>query len=184
LSTAVAKLCSKNLVDVLLFLDGQVHREHWSDLMAVSCSCVLDKGMQSPARVGGMANLVEIFRLNIVNPVTEGLISTIGSKSVRPNDDEAPLTFGEDDDEFFALLGTDNGRGVARMLGTYPLMFGCKVIQKVLVGPWSQPPNICWAVGELKGVPKPSPHPLSHKAARKERQQQKRADKEDRPSKG
>ncbi|SPQ20321.1 bc679d9c-9bc0-40a6-86af-9820c1cef2c1 [Thermothielavioides terrestris] len=130
--------------------------------MAVSCSCVLDKGIQSPARVGGMANLVEIFRLNIVNPVTEGLISTIGSKSVRPNDDKAPLTFGEDDDEFFALLGTDNGRGVAQMLGTYPLMFGYKVIQKVL----------------------PSPHPLSHKAARKERQQQKRADKEDRPSKG
>ena len=38
-------------------------------------------------------------------------------------------------DQFFRLLATDNGKGVARMLTDYPAMFGRKTISKALVYP-------------------------------------------------
>jgi hypothetical protein len=106
-------------------------RMFWSDLMAVSCSCAM--AAQNAASLpppGGatsrrprckMANLVAILRLTIVNQTTTHLIATFGPL-VRPPDHL--LVLRSDQTEFFALLGTPNGKGPARMPAAYPEMFG------------------------------------------------------------
>lgn len=47
-----------------------------------------------------------------------------------------------DDDIFFALLATDNGKGVARMLASYPGCFGGKTVTRARI--YKAGMDICW----------------------------------------
>ncbi len=50
---------------------------------------------------------------------------------------------------FFALLGTPNGAGVARMLASYPQMFGRGVITSAVVDPRGDP-TLVWVVRRIE----------------------------------
>lgn len=50
------------------------------------------------------------------------------------------LEFAAGSDHFFALLATDNGKGVARMVAAYPEMFGRKIIDRVVIYPPAEDP--------------------------------------------
>ncbi|KAK3294380.1 uncharacterized protein B0H64DRAFT_463181 [Chaetomium fimeti] len=65
----------------------------------------------------------------------------------KPQDNEI-ITLQAGEADFFSLLGTDNGKGIARMLGAYPWMFGGKIITSAKVT-CTDPPNICWMLEEL-----------------------------------
>jgi hypothetical protein len=104
-----------------------------------------------------MTNLRAILRVTIVNQTTRGLIKLLEREALaRGASRDLPLTFEEGQPDFFALLGTENGKGCAWMLADYPLMFGRKVITKAVVDPWSDLPNICWLVRELPAAPSPT----------------------------
>jgi hypothetical protein len=104
-----------------------------------------------------MTNLRAILRVTIVNEITRGLIELLGREAfARGASRDRPLTFEEGEPDFFALLGTENGKGCAWMLADYPQMFGRKVITKAVVDPWSDRPNIWWVLRELPAAPSPT----------------------------
>lgn len=81
-----------------------------------------------------------------MNADTMGVIKRIqADQSLKDGADLGPS------EGFWALLATDNGKGLARMLGTYPEYFGRKTIVKVRI--WSQ--QLCWFLEELE-VSEPS----------------------------
>ncbi len=54
------------------------------------------------------------------------------------------------DDNFFALLGSDHGKGPARMLAAYPVMFGRRIIARArLFYRRNSLPDLCWFLEEL-----------------------------------
>ncbi|EAQ87653.1 predicted protein [Chaetomium globosum CBS 148.51] len=67
-------------------------RDHWSDLMAVSCARAL----------------VAVCRLNIINLVTTAVVDKLATER-DPQPDEV-LTLRPGDANFFSLLGTQNGK--------------------------------------------------------------------------
>ncbi|KAH7014755.1 hypothetical protein EDB80DRAFT_678730 [Ilyonectria destructans] len=96
-----AILCTCNYSDRDLFWKqpGQIF---WTDLMAVTFHRV------TTAYGGDTKGLETIWRLSI--------------------DNDAVVDLQAGDDGFFALLGTDHGKGLARMLADYPEMFGRRII--------------------------------------------------------
>lgn len=76
--------------------------------------------------------------MTIANEVTLGVIRFLRLQSKVGDTEPVDLRAGADG--FFALLGTDNGKGVARMLAAYPQMFGRKTISCVRI----YTNNICW----------------------------------------
>ncbi|KAL6697433.1 hypothetical protein J3F84DRAFT_407087 [Trichoderma pleuroticola] len=91
-------------------LFGKPGRLFWSDLMAVYFS-------QTMTACGRDTNGLEaIWRINIVNQDTQNVIMTYCK--------DKAVEFGTGDEGFYALLATDHGKGPARMLATYPRMFG------------------------------------------------------------
>ncbi|KAH7161953.1 hypothetical protein B0J13DRAFT_632691 [Dactylonectria estremocensis] len=104
---------------------------YWTDLMAVAFHRV------TAAYGGDAKGLQAIWRLNIENNTTKRIIETIcGPHPMIPVDLQAG------DDGFFALLGSDHGKGPARMLAAYPEMFGCRIIASVPVFPWGSLPSL------------------------------------------
>lgn len=92
----------------------------------------------------------------IVNPTTTGAIKYIaqqrqqqqqGQQAQHQDPDFWTLEMGEA--AFFALLGTPNGAGVARMLASYPQMFGRGVITSALVHPQGNP-TLVWVVRRIE----------------------------------
>ncbi|PNP58895.1 hypothetical protein THARTR1_01143 [Trichoderma harzianum] len=118
-------------------LFGKPGRLFWSDLMAACFS-------QTMTACGCDTNgLDAIWRLNIVNQDTQNVIETYCK-------DEA-VEFGTGDEGFYALLATDHGKDPARMLATYPQMFGRRFMAKVKVFRYRDHlnPCICWILEEL-----------------------------------
>ncbi|KAF4966836.1 hypothetical protein FZEAL_10609 [Fusarium zealandicum] len=76
-------------------------------------------------------------------------------------------------DDFLALLATDNGKGVARMLATYPRLFGRKVIARARVFVLHAP-AILWMLEEVE-VPEANPLPQKTNPSRKERRHLRKA---------
>ncbi|KAL7960276.1 hypothetical protein V8C34DRAFT_303332 [Trichoderma compactum] len=113
-----AILCMSNYAeDDQLF--GKSDRLFWSDLMA-ACFC------KTMAEYNGdLKGLEAIWRIKIVNQVTRQLIDKVCKDS--------NTEFGPDDDEFYALLATDHGKGPSRMLSTYLQPFGRRFMTRI---PW------------------------------------------------
>ncbi|KAF0636526.1 hypothetical protein FPSE5266_20332 [Fusarium pseudograminearum] len=82
---------------------------------------------------------------------------------------------GEEDDMFFALVASDNGRGIASMLRDYPWMFGFKAIVGALIVPNNNNPSICWKLKQVMTdvipdvVPDTPDPPISPFASKKEK---------------
>ncbi|KAK4220327.1 hypothetical protein QBC37DRAFT_445593 [Rhypophila decipiens] len=65
-------------------------------------------------------------------------------------------------DDFFALLATQNGKSVARMLGSYPSIFGRRMVSRIRLFPrFDGPkvllgektfPDLCWFVDHIAPV--------------------------------
>lgn len=96
-----------------------------------------------------MANLETIWRVSISNEDTKRLIARIMGTSQKSS---RCVELTVDDDLFFALLATDNGRGLARMLGDYPEMFGRKALISAKVWQLTSMPDICWLLGDLPDI--------------------------------
>jgi hypothetical protein len=107
-------------------------RTHWSDLMAASCACAMGREhITGGGHRRDMSALLAVCRLNIVNHVTRDLVQKLAAeRDLQPGD---VFTLRPGDADFFSLLGTQNGKGIAWMLGTYPSKFGRKVITSALV---------------------------------------------------
>jgi hypothetical protein len=76
--------------------------------------------------------------MNIANELTRSILTRIGSTMAPvPADENIPRcrTICAEDDDFLALLGTENGRGIASMLAAYPHFYRWKDITGVIVYP-------------------------------------------------
>lgn len=104
--------------------------------------------------------------MTIANNETLGIIERIRPRPGKRSTKE-PVDLDAGTDGFFALLGSDNGRGAARMLVDYPQMFGRKTISSVRVFPG----DICWFLDEVV-IPKPAAPDPSSAPSRKERRRQ------------
>ncbi len=93
----------------------------------------------------------------VVNPAALGLIAALRAQPGRAIPGGGPVTLREGESDFFALLGTDNGRSTARMLATYPRMFGRKVITEAVVDMYT--PSICWVLKVLEPLAEPFARP-------------------------
>ncbi|KAK7413271.1 hypothetical protein QQX98_007859 [Neonectria punicea] len=113
---------------------------------------------------GSTESLARVWRLTIENRDTRGLINDIMTRRKLKMGQITELDSHADD--FFALLATDNGKGVARMLTAYPKMFGCKVIARARVYTMAVP-AICWILEQVEG-PEPNPQPEKTTPSRKE----------------
>ncbi|KAF5243714.1 hypothetical protein FAUST_2709 [Fusarium austroamericanum] len=61
--------------------------------------------------------ICSIWRIDIINEQINRLIKQLADKNVGP---EAPFDIGEEEPLFFALVASDNGRGIASMFKKYP----------------------------------------------------------------
>lgn len=136
---------------------GTSERLYWQDVMAVSISRLMAVHKGTPKA------LETIFRIAIdKNSQTRDVLTRVlklhGTEICSENDG------------FFALLGTDHGKGPARMLAAYPEMFGRKIIAKARI----TNADICWYLEEIQ-TPEPvettpnEPSTPSRKDRRKER---------------
>ncbi|KAK3311092.1 uncharacterized protein B0T15DRAFT_507686 [Chaetomium strumarium] len=127
-------------------LRGRPERIWWSDIMAGSCDEMTERYKTS------MKEVRAIWRVNIVNPETSGLIAW------ACRDQEALLKLTPPDPRFFALVGTVHGLGLGRMLSTYQQKFGRRQIVSVWVFPshGKEGPALCWLLAE---APPPTARP-------------------------
>ncbi|KAM0254296.1 hypothetical protein ACHAQJ_006937 [Trichoderma viride] len=151
-------------------MDLNKERMHWSDLMAVSASRVMNVNGGS-----AMEQLEAIWRVSIVNDETNGVIDAIDhrihGKNGRMDKERFFELTTEDGDDFFALLGTVHRKGPARMLVAYPKYFGGKKMVRVRVYPDSCP-NLCWFLEKQK--PKHD-GPLSREAMRAQKKEMRKS---------
>lgn len=104
----------------------------------------------------------------VSNEETRSIILGIDRNLQEPLDKNLRhLDIYDGEDKFFALLGSDNGKGVARMLADFPHFYGWKTISKVRVYPSSEVgPALCWFLEEMEEV-KPSSTPKASPLSRK-----------------
>lgn len=183
-------------------MSGRPERIFWSDMMAFCCASVM--------RVTGgtMGGIEAIWRLSIKNKVFQSRPYTLLVQMClvlrRPQVQYQPLTvpcyyqttqdvvrhvvvetpgrleFAVRDDAFFALLAADNGKGVGRMLASYPGMFGRRLMTRVRVFRRQRTPmpGLCWLLDEVRppsppppppplGPPEPPQRPMSRKERRR-----------------
>jgi hypothetical protein len=72
---------------------------------------------------------------------------------------------------------TDHGKGPARMLGTYPGLFGGKIITRARISPYGSKPHLCWFLEEMENgnSSQTMPEELGDRpTSRKQRRKQKR----------
>lgn len=135
---------------------GTSERVYWPDLMAVSISRLMAVHKGTPKALQTIWRIA-IDKNSQNRDVLERVLRLYGTEICAGNDG------------FFALLGTDHGKGPARMLATYPEMFGRKIISKARI----TQADICWFLEEIP-VPEPSetasndPSTPSRKERRKE----------------
>ena len=112
-------------------LAGTAEGQRWTDIMAGCCALVMEE-------TGGDMGLLEaVWRMCIQNEDAIYAMRHIDmrtSPAERTNNGRWHDVY-PDEDGFFFLLGTDNGKGVARMLADHPGQFGRKTIEKVRVFP-------------------------------------------------
>lgn len=116
-----------------------------------------------------MSGLKFVWRMSVVNKLTTSIIEEIdGSISTLEGDGQTyrHRTIHAKDADFYALLGTDNGRGIASMLKAYPQFYGWKNIKSVILYPdKSIGPAICWVLERTQPELRKQT-PLSKKEAR------------------
>lgn len=101
-------------------------RFFWTEYMANAYQRVMiDHG-------GSPTSLEQVWRVSIANDFTRGAMTAIYIKH-EVGTKRAFAELRTDDPGFFVLLGSDNGKGVARMLGDYPQLFGQRVVVGVRV---------------------------------------------------
>ncbi|KAH6632246.1 hypothetical protein F5144DRAFT_548237 [Chaetomium tenue] len=107
-----AILCMINLVDRDTLSSDH---GHWSNLVAVSCAPALD-ALEAASRAAPSATCrpLTVCRLNIINPMTTAVVDKLAAERDPQPDEVLTLRLGNAD--FFSLLGTHNGKGIARML--------------------------------------------------------------------
>ncbi|KAK4094094.1 hypothetical protein Purlil1_1585 [Purpureocillium lilacinum] len=163
-----AILCMSNFGDQDL-LRGRPGHMFWSDLMAVGCSRVVT------SHGGDLKSLEKIWRITIKNPLTRAVVNHAVVRTKFSLDGlQNSLEFAAGSDHFFALLATDNGKGVARMLAAFPEMFGRKTIDRVVIYPQKGSPHICWSLKEAAIKPS-EPAPEISAPSRKQRRHMKKA---------
>ncbi|KAH6617558.1 hypothetical protein F5144DRAFT_551992 [Chaetomium tenue] len=158
----------------LLCMDNDASRDALFGQKGVGRLYMSDALAETFAREHGAdwRDLEAIWRMNVQNQQTRGLVAALFGDRTDPQD------FPAGDDSFFALLGSPNGKAVCRMLATYPDMFGRKSISKVRVFPIGSRRvqlNICWFLEKAPSPPTPTPSPApatpDHPLSRKERRQ-------------
>ena len=102
-----------------------------------------------------MSDLKFVCRMAIVNKLTKSILKKIdGSIPALDGDDQnhRHRIIDPTEADFFALLGTDNGRGVASMLKAYPHFYGWKNIKSAVVYPDDTKigPAMCWVLERTK----------------------------------
>ncbi|KAJ6784482.1 hypothetical protein PWT90_05603 [Aphanocladium album] len=154
----------------------------WSDYLAIGYSEMVRQGQHTSSHTTGAAgvstrNLETVWRYMVANPDTQAVMRVV---SYRLHDN-TKVAIQSGTDEFFALLGTDNGKGVAYLLADFPQMFGRKIISHVSI---PLPQTLCWT---LQVYPEPAPtvrmpvpelsgaSPLSNKAQRNLRRKQRQS---------
>ena len=120
---------------------------------------------------GSTKNLETVWRVLIQNRDTHTVIQEI---QARHQGEEQPLLIDNTDDGFYALLGSDNGKGIARMLASYPQMFGRKTISQVQI--WST--ELCWFLQTVPAPPAPPIDPAPLETAVLSRSQRRRLKKD------
>ncbi|GKU05513.1 hypothetical protein FLAG1_09038 [Fusarium langsethiae] len=140
----------------------------WSDVMAASCVATLKL-----AKAGVfMEECSSIWRYKIVNQQTQRLIRQLAAKNANP---KIPFEVGEEELLFFALVASDNGRGIASMLRDYPWLFNFKTIVTAMVFPYEPRPSLYWRLAPvLVDTPPPSPPPPASASKKEKRQYKKR----------
>lgn len=141
----------------------------WSDLIAIAIEMTMAETNGDPT------TLQKIWRVNVINEKTNCMIDQARNDPSTDTKKEC-FVLTPDSEYFFALLGTDNGAGIARMLATYPHMFGGKTISKVQVYDQGTV-YMCWylQVFEMKEPTPPPPPPESTTLSRKERRHKNRS---------
>lgn len=100
---------------------------------------------------GSSSSLETIWRIQICNDDTQKIIRHKQAKR-RPNPGHTFIDINGDESDFFALVGTDNGKSTLRLLEKYPAMFGRKRISGVRI----EETDLCWFLQEVL-VPVPRP---------------------------
>ena len=152
-------------------VNQQPSRIFWSDIMAACCI----KAMEI---TGGEMRFIEtIWRVEIKNILTHNLIKDASNRQQGSHCDYIDIDSSNDD--FYALLGADHGKEPARMLATYPRLFGGKIIARARIFHHSDNPHLCWFLEEIeKGNLSPTtPTPnesMNRLMSKKQRRKQKR----------
>lgn len=139
---------------------------YWSDHMAIAYHSVVTSVTNDAGQhFGGSTKSLEtVWRHLIANTDTLAVIRVV--TNLHPNEglifDVANTT-----DSFRALLGTDNGKGIARMLASYPQLFGRKIISHVRVNKRVSN-ELCWFLETVKESP---PKEINETPSKKARRQ-------------
>jgi len=120
---------------------GDPHRLPWSELTWQTWSKAA--GPQRGFPNSDIGNLQYVLRQNVQNKGTMSVVEQAHSKNGIPNDQmgefEEDPTNVEKSNAFYALLGTDNIKGVAFMLKDHHNEAGNKVIKKIVTFPKGSP---------------------------------------------
>ncbi|QPH03757.1 hypothetical protein C2857_000127 [Epichloe festucae Fl1] len=130
-------------------------RLFFSDLLAIAFQNAVSTSGNSSK------NLETIWRIWVENLDTRMVINHICPIEGTTRDIDTS------DDDFFALLGTVNGKTIPRMLATYPQYFGRRIVTKarVINHRGRQFPSICWF---LKEAPTKEPTKRQQRKHRRE----------------
>ncbi|KAI1173537.1 hypothetical protein F4777DRAFT_580885 [Nemania sp. FL0916] len=100
-----------------------------------------------------MKGLEAIWRVSISKDTLTAKIID----AVCGDDSWDPVDVPSADDLFFAFLGSDHGKGPARMLANFPEMFGHRFVHRLRLFPHGKHmPDMCWYLEEVPAAPPPS----------------------------
>ncbi|KAM7215405.1 hypothetical protein V8F06_009165 [Rhypophila decipiens] len=148
-------------------LPGQIF---FYDFLAAACALV----SRDAGRDGKMTGIEAVWRYYIENEETVKTI--LGIFTARRFRDQEWVEVKAGSDEFAALLATQHGKSIARMLAQYPVMFGRRMLSRARLFPQfsgrtmlEERPDICWIIEQI------APPKLSKKEQREQKAAHKRA---------
>lgn len=114
--------------------------------------------------------------MRVVNEETCSVVNHIKNLNLSlPSNEQISLEFHPQEDIFFSLLGTPNGKGIARMLADNPQFFGCKTISKVKVyQDLEQIISLCWILENAPCIETQAPMPNGPLSKKQLRHQKKK----------
>lgn len=140
------------------------NRLFFSDLLALAFQNAVSTSGNSSKK------LMAIWRIWVENLETRRIIDHICPIEGTTRDIDTS------DDDFFALLGTANGKTIPRMLAAYPQFFGRRIVTKarVIRHRGRKFPSICWFLEEA---------PINEPTKRQQRKHRREVSKASRKSK-